>query len=253
MPNSERPSRARTSASERRRGRRPRVSLSVDAIVEQAVAILDQDGPDALTFRRLAGDLGVGVASLYWYVDDKEDLEKLCFAHAMDVFMAEREQSELESGRRSKDKRPQWQQRIRALLLAYFDTVEEHPWMAALSGATVGTDAPQVVRLWSEVGETISSLGFDDTRAFYISSTLFGHLISMSMQSMRIAYSPLRDVSREEVLGVLADRMSAYADEFPYVARLSAVMATHDEREQFLAGLDLILAGAEAEAAALKR
>lgn len=49
--------------------RRP---LHRDRVVAQAITILDGEGPDALTFRRLAADLGVGVATLYWHVDNKD-------------------------------------------------------------------------------------------------------------------------------------------------------------------------------------
>ena len=50
------------------RGRRQRPPLSRDAIVDAALAILDADGVDALTIRRLGQELGTGAASLYWHI-----------------------------------------------------------------------------------------------------------------------------------------------------------------------------------------
>ena len=45
-----------------------------DAIVDAALEILDADGVDALTIRRLGQELGTGAASLYWHVASKDEL-----------------------------------------------------------------------------------------------------------------------------------------------------------------------------------
>jgi AcrR family transcriptional regulator len=56
------------------RDRRP---LTRDAIVEAALALLERDGLQGLSMRRLAQELGAGAASLYWHVGDKEELLSL--------------------------------------------------------------------------------------------------------------------------------------------------------------------------------
>ena len=48
--------------------------LSRERIVATAVELLDAQGVDGLTMRRLADRLGSGVMSLYWHVDNKEDV-----------------------------------------------------------------------------------------------------------------------------------------------------------------------------------
>lgn len=50
-------------------------SLRVRDLVAAALAILDEEGPDALTMRRLADDLGMRAPSLYKHVRDKAALE----------------------------------------------------------------------------------------------------------------------------------------------------------------------------------
>jgi AcrR family transcriptional regulator len=55
-----------------RRGPKPRLTL--DAIVDRAIAIADAEGLDAVSMRRVAADLGVGTMSLYRYVPAKEEL-----------------------------------------------------------------------------------------------------------------------------------------------------------------------------------
>ncbi|MGW3963840.1 TetR/AcrR family transcriptional regulator [Amycolatopsis sp. NPDC005003] len=53
-------------------GRPP--TTSREQILEAARAILDRDGHEKLTIRRLAAELGVGATTLYHHVRDKDDL-----------------------------------------------------------------------------------------------------------------------------------------------------------------------------------
>lgn len=57
-----------------RPARGPRPSLTLDRIVEAALAVADRDGIDGLSMRRVAGELGVGTMSLYRYVPGKAEL-----------------------------------------------------------------------------------------------------------------------------------------------------------------------------------
>src|SRR5262245_3780967 len=43
-------------------------------LANTAIALADRDGLDALSMRRVAGELGITAMSLYWYVDTKEQL-----------------------------------------------------------------------------------------------------------------------------------------------------------------------------------
>src|SRR5580700_5074096 len=51
--------------------------ITVDAIVETALGIVEREVYAALTMRRVAGALGTGPASLYAHVVNKEDLDDL--------------------------------------------------------------------------------------------------------------------------------------------------------------------------------
>ena len=55
-------------------GVRRRASHSMDAVMTASVALLDEAGESALTFRALAERLGGGVGSIYWYVSSKDEL-----------------------------------------------------------------------------------------------------------------------------------------------------------------------------------
>ena len=50
------------------------MALTAEGIFEAALALVDAEGLDALTMRRLAADLGVATMSLYGHVPNKDDL-----------------------------------------------------------------------------------------------------------------------------------------------------------------------------------
>lgn len=61
-----------------RRGRPvPRPVLSRDLIVDAALKVVESDGGDALTMRRVADEIGVSASALYGYVANKEELVQL--------------------------------------------------------------------------------------------------------------------------------------------------------------------------------
>ncbi|MGW1075720.1 TetR/AcrR family transcriptional regulator [Streptomyces sp. NPDC002537] len=51
-----------------------RVPVTVDRIVQAAFELIERDGLDALSMRKLADRLGIKAATLYWHVQDKHDL-----------------------------------------------------------------------------------------------------------------------------------------------------------------------------------
>jgi AcrR family transcriptional regulator len=62
-----------------RSGGRRRDPLTQDAIVDTAMRVLDAEGLDGLSMRRIADELDTGPASLYWHVGSKDGLLDLIF------------------------------------------------------------------------------------------------------------------------------------------------------------------------------
>ncbi|MET9435413.1 TetR family transcriptional regulator [Streptomyces sp. NPDC006551] len=52
----------------------PRTALSREEVLDAAAALVKRHGPDALTMRRLAAELGTAVTSIYWHVGNRESL-----------------------------------------------------------------------------------------------------------------------------------------------------------------------------------
>ncbi|WP_103340932.1 TetR/AcrR family transcriptional regulator [Amycolatopsis sp. CA-126428] len=55
----------------------PRAGLTTDAVVDLAMALVDESGPDALTLAKIAGRAGVAAPSLYKHVENLADLRRL--------------------------------------------------------------------------------------------------------------------------------------------------------------------------------
>lgn len=68
-------------------GNRPgrRALLDVEHVIDVALAILDADGLEAISFRRLSADLGVSHMTLYGYFDSKEALLEALVARTIAV------------------------------------------------------------------------------------------------------------------------------------------------------------------------
>lgn len=50
------------------------MSQSRDAVVDAALALVEAEGPAALTMRRLAAELDVATTTIYWHVGGRDDL-----------------------------------------------------------------------------------------------------------------------------------------------------------------------------------
>jgi len=62
---------------------RRRAPLTRGQIIDAALRIVDSEGADALTVRRLGEELNTGSATLYWYLSGKDELGELVYDHVM--------------------------------------------------------------------------------------------------------------------------------------------------------------------------
>ena len=52
-----------------------------DEILDRALALVEAEGAEALTMRRLAGELGVATTTIYWHVGNRDDLETFAMSY----------------------------------------------------------------------------------------------------------------------------------------------------------------------------
>ncbi|MEU1729009.1 TetR/AcrR family transcriptional regulator [Nonomuraea sp. NPDC005692] len=105
-------------------GRPAEATLDQGRVVRAAVALADREGLAALSMRRIATDLGVGVMSLYRYVPSREELNDLM----VDAVFAARPLPEPGPDG--------WRARLELSARQEWELYRRHPWMSHLVAVT---------------------------------------------------------------------------------------------------------------------
>ncbi|MDO7868141.1 TetR/AcrR family transcriptional regulator [Nocardioides jiangxiensis] len=238
---------------------RGRASHSLEQIVAAAIGILDRDGIRGLTLRGLAADLGGGLGSVYWYVGSKDEL----LALACDALLAEaivRADAPAGEGPGEADSPPgiapggpplgtddpvvvAAARTLRRTALALFEQTHEHPWLALLLHAQ-GPPSPHLLRYWERLGRPLAEMGLTPRQQFHGSTAISGYVsgvaAEMAAQDLRADTSR----SKEEQLAEVTDGwLDLDPVEFRWLHSIAEEFREHDDDEQFIAGLDLLLGG----------
>ncbi|MBJ7288445.1 helix-turn-helix domain-containing protein [Williamsia sp.] len=209
-------------------------ALSTERIVAAAVEILDAEGEAGLTFRALAARLSTGAGAIYHHVANKTELLSAATEHVITDVVTD-----------TADDRPA--EAIRRISLGVFDAIDAHPWVGTHLSREPWQTA--MLRIWEGLGGRLPALGVPEHHRFDAASAIVSYVLGVAGQNAANARRDFGDVTdRSHVLGAVADRWAAMDDdEFPFVRYLSTRLRDHDDREQFLAGVDIFLAGIAAE------
>ena len=205
-------------------------ALSKDRIVEAAIEILDAEGESALTFRALTARLATGSGAIYWHVANKNEL---LAATTNDVIA--RVMTEVASGAEPR-------QAIRAIALGVFDAIDAHPWVGAQLSREPWQSA--VLQNFESFGGQLQALGVPERAQFDCASALLNYVLGLAGQYAAATRLLARDTDRSAFLATIAARWAQLDPaEHPFLRQVATQLPEHDDREQFLAGVDLILAG----------
>src|SRR5262245_55117448 len=210
---------------------RRQAPLSREAIVDAALAILDTDGVDALTIRRLGQELGTGAASLYWHIAGKDELGELVY----DRIMGEIQLPTPDPSR--------WEDQLKDLARQAYRAMLSHNDAVRLS---IGRPpaGPNTLRIVEWMLTLMRSAGIPDQPAAYFGNTL-GRFLDASVLE---AASPASANDESDHDG--ADMMRDYwanlpADKFPNITALADTTFGGDVNadDLFEFGLDLLIRG----------
>src|ERR687885_131187 len=110
------------------RDRPAKSPLSVDAVIDAGLRVLRKEGIDAVTMRRVAAELDTGPASLYVYVENRQDLLNKMF----DTVAGEVDISEPPDPKR-------WREQLVELVTRIRDAMDRHPGIARVPLANIPT------------------------------------------------------------------------------------------------------------------
>jgi AcrR family transcriptional regulator len=191
-----------------------------------ALRVIDADGAEMLSMRRVAEALGIGVMTLYGYFPNKEEMLKGVAELALSQASVE-----LPAG-------ASWEDRVRAGVGRIYGVYRRHPQLAQLIlGSTSAT--PRLFRSREGILGALSDAGFDETTALHALGALISYALGFG--GMQAADAP----------GDLPERIAELpADEFPHLTAVAERYDIHLSDEAFRYGLDRLLAGLRAELAA---
>ena len=205
-------------------------ALSRERIVQAAIELLDAEGESGLTFRALATRLATGAGAIYWHVANKGELLAATTDDVVDGAM----------NIVAEDATPA--DAIRAVALALFDAIDVHPWVGAQLAREPWQSA--MLQIFERIGVQLQALRVPKRALFFAASALVNYVLGVAGQNAANARNPTIHMTREVFLATMAAKWSALDPAtHPFLRQMAKPLRDHDDREQFLAGIDLILAG----------
>jgi AcrR family transcriptional regulator len=210
----------------------------VEAITEAAIKVLDSEGLEGLSMRRVADALHTGPASLYWHVGSKDGLLDLVF----DQLIGEMRVPAPQGGR--------WKEQLKQVALDQRATILRHRDLVAISMGRIPM-GPRALRYTESVVAILRAGGVPDDLAVSGYLLLFALVNGFTMDEMAEPVTGSDD-SRESlspsvVSGYLA---SLPADQFPNITAVAPYFAQWDNDVQFGMLVDLYVDGLAQRAAA---
>jgi TetR/AcrR family transcriptional regulator, tetracycline repressor protein len=216
-----------------RRRRGPRRALTEDEILDAALSLLDEGGPDAASVRGIAARVGVAPNAVYTYFPDKAAVVRA---------LVERLLGEVDHDVFADRSRP-WRERVEAVALDLRARLSAHPGAVSLM---VGgpMDGPQALALNERLLELLADAGLDGSDAARASYLLIVYVFgSMALevadvdQPGRLPPESDRIVARERAYAATP------AGDFPRSSAAAPTMARYIATDQYLWGLRRVLDG----------
>lgn len=215
-----------------RRERRTRPTLGRDVIARAALEVIDEEGVEALSMRRVAEKLDTGPASLYAHVESKEALLDLVY----DRVIAEMQVPDADPGN--------WQELVKQVMREQRSVLKRHNDVARIALARIPM-GPQALPVIERVLAVLRASGLPD-RVVGLAPDLMGLYVDAA--TLEDTMWGLNVLEPDDV-NSFAAAVEAYfgalpADRFPNLRSLSTELTTPggpDGRFEF--GLEVIVRG----------
>lgn len=201
-----------------------RETLNREQIVRAAIELLDAEGIDGLSMRKLGQRLGSAATAMYWHVGNKENLLLL----AADEVWSEVRLPDVQA--------VGWRPAARELMYAVRELCDRHRWLVRVI-TTYFAYSEGMARFQECAYETFETAGFRDADLDWAVSTPFMFVTGLAFMSTTEAAEVKQRASQdaaaqpEEEAAVLA-QANALAAKFP---RLGASVEAQAQRGQSFA------------------
>jgi AcrR family transcriptional regulator len=208
-------------------------ALTKARIVAAAIEVLDADKSGdggALTLRALMTQLTTGSGAIYHHVATMDELRGL----AADEVLRSTFDSANEAAPNDA---------LLGAALAIFDSIQAHPWVGGQ--LTRSAIQPAVVRIWKTIAVQLERLGVHGQAGATAGSTLTSFILGSVANN---ASDPSRFANAEERMARLESMSEEWAkrESDPLVIDIATQLREHDDRQQFVDGVRIILRGVAA-------
>jgi AcrR family transcriptional regulator len=213
---------------------REQPALSRAQIVSEAIKLLDSEGMEALSMRRLGTRLGAGATSLYRHVTNRDELIELVVDEVY--------------GEITPPVEGEWRETAAACAHSVRAMILRHPWIASVLGQ-VGRSylGPNVMRLNDYFLAVFEEAGFPLKEADQAISTLISYVIGMSTAEAAWLTTLARSgKSEREWIEALQPAAKEATKEYPRLHEMARDAHEDPARARevdFVYGLDRVLDG----------
>jgi AcrR family transcriptional regulator len=213
----------------------------MEAVLTEAVRLLDSSGEKALTFRALAARLGGGVGSIYWYVQGKDELLDRAADHVMGAMLEATEEfvhadDPIEA--------------IRNIGIALYGATVDRPWLGNYFMRNTGFQ-PNSLQLYERLGQQVLRLNLTPRQSFHAASAVVGFVVGVAADMGQELPEELisGELDRAQYMDrVVAEWRALDPADYPFLHTILGEFENHRDIDQFRAGLDLLLAGLRQQA-----
>jgi AcrR family transcriptional regulator len=209
-----------------------RAPLTREGIVDAALRVLEREGVNGLSMRRVAEELGTGPASLYWHVANKDELINLL----IDRVAGEIQMPTPEPAR--------WEQQLKDWMLQARQVFKRYPGVAGLTLGRIPV-GPNLVR-WTEWLLTLlRGAGVPDRIAAYAGDLGGLYLGATAYEEGLPLPSPTgQELTPDELVAMFRDYFASLPpDQFPNVHATLDELFGGGPDERFELGVDVIIRG----------
>jgi AcrR family transcriptional regulator len=225
-----------------RAGKRRRDPISREAIVDAAIRLLDAEGLDALSMRRIADELGTGAASLYWHVGSKDGLLDLVFDKIIGEGLT-----------KIPDPVPgSWQEQLKDVARAQRAVSHRHPYVVRISIGRIPM-GPNALLYSERVLAILRAGGLPPDLAVKGSHLLIATVNGFTLDETGVsdAETPPPTVETQQAAAMARDYLAGLpAERFPNLVELADAFGYSDPDAQFELLIDIFVDGLARKAAA---
>jgi len=204
-----------------------RGALTGDRIVSVAIDLIEREGVEALSMRRIAADLGVAAMSLYYHVPNKAALLEAVAERIVDgIDYAD-------------DPALDPEERARRLMRAFRKVAHDHPRCVQLV-LVQGSVSPATLRLMEETLTVARAAGFEGVQAARVAQTFVSYALGSLVREAK-AQQALAEIPQGlDVKGWLGGLDPSV---YPSLAELAEHYLRVDPEGEFEFGLELLIRG----------